>query len=596
MPGPTGPYAVPYTFANLPQAQTIPLSYLDDNFAYIEGQLSAGGIGATGPTGATGPAGSGPTGPTGSSGATITGPTGPTGSTGITALNAYTVLANNTATNPATPTGVSTGALLVQSTSGGTYRTLSEQLSDDANVKDFGAIGDGTTDDTAAIVAAIASVSTQGGTVYFPVGKYYIATSIYVAPNVTLKGVAFDAAPGTGPGFYQLTKNTSQILLSSAASIYLHSGAGLFGLVVSRFGLTWTETTSAAFAGTAIQAVSVITDITTSPGTGRISSITGNGSSATVTYGTTGGSNLYPPGSYVQIVSNPASAYDGIWKVSGAPAANQFTFVTTITAPYSSVGGAINGADDAFIKNCGIFGFALAISTTNASRTIIDDVKIDCQAGIKVYGSTDVTKINNVHGFPFVTIGPNVFTGYTPYWWYRSGIGLEYRTTDFAFTSNCFFYGYNTGIQVDTCNSNTFVNCAVDNVAAAAAPAGQQQYGFKMMATLGANHNTRLTNCTSSSYYYGYYIDTQYTTLKSPVFLTGCNSGAFTAAYYANSGTMCLMNSAGGGITDPATSTLTAVGVVQNGASVVYATSVALTNLASNTTGTISAATTTFTY
>ena len=89
-----GPYEVPNTFADVPNGQTIPLSQLDENFAYIETQLSQGGLGATGPTGPTGASGTsgvnGPTGPTGTTGPTgwtgpsVTGPTGPTGDMGPT--------------------------------------------------------------------------------------------------------------------------------------------------------------------------------------------------------------------------------------------------------------------------------------------------------------------------------------------------------------------------------------------------------------------------------------------------------------------------------------------------------------------------------
>jgi hypothetical protein len=46
------------------------------------------------------------------------------------------------------------------------------------NVKDFGATGDGTTNDTVAIQAAIDSLSATGGTVFFPTGEYRIARNI----------------------------------------------------------------------------------------------------------------------------------------------------------------------------------------------------------------------------------------------------------------------------------------------------------------------------------------------------------------------------------------------------------------------------------
>ena len=53
------------------------------------------------------------------------------------------------------------------------------------NVKDYGAIGDGVTLDTKAIQAAIDACGIQGGTVYFPEGKYVTGT-IYLKSNITI--------------------------------------------------------------------------------------------------------------------------------------------------------------------------------------------------------------------------------------------------------------------------------------------------------------------------------------------------------------------------------------------------------------------------
>jgi hypothetical protein len=47
-----------------------------------------------------------------------------------------------------------------------------------ANVRDFGATGDGVTNDTVAIQAAIDSLAATGGTVFFPTGEYRIARNI----------------------------------------------------------------------------------------------------------------------------------------------------------------------------------------------------------------------------------------------------------------------------------------------------------------------------------------------------------------------------------------------------------------------------------
>ena len=54
-------------------------------------------------------------------------------------------------------------------------RTLANRFADVVNVKDFGAVGDGVTDDTAAIQAAIDYAE---GEVYFPVGNYKISSSL----------------------------------------------------------------------------------------------------------------------------------------------------------------------------------------------------------------------------------------------------------------------------------------------------------------------------------------------------------------------------------------------------------------------------------
>jgi hypothetical protein len=59
------------------------------------------------------------------------------------------------------------------------------KLNDMVSVKDFGAVGDGVTDDTAAIQAAIDSLDTNtdtvtGGIVYFPRGRYLVSATINV--------------------------------------------------------------------------------------------------------------------------------------------------------------------------------------------------------------------------------------------------------------------------------------------------------------------------------------------------------------------------------------------------------------------------------
>lgn len=72
----------------------------------------------------------------------------------------------------------------IQSGSGATQRSVQAKLRDVVSVKDFGAVGDGITDDTNAISNAIAT----GKNVFFPAGTYLSDTQEITTANQTLFG------------------------------------------------------------------------------------------------------------------------------------------------------------------------------------------------------------------------------------------------------------------------------------------------------------------------------------------------------------------------------------------------------------------------
>lgn len=82
---------------------------------------------------------------------------------------------------------------------GAIARSSQDKLQDFVSVKDYGAVGDGVTNDAVAIQTAITAAG-YGGGVYFPSGNYRVDSTINVPPtNGTLSGVCF-----TGEG-----KNTT---------------------------------------------------------------------------------------------------------------------------------------------------------------------------------------------------------------------------------------------------------------------------------------------------------------------------------------------------------------------------------------------------
>lgn len=75
----------------------------------------------------------------------------------------------------------------LQSGAAAVSRTVQSKLRDVVSVKDFGAVGDGVADDTAAIQAAVNACQAGGG-VYIPEGRYKISDAILLPRPITVCG------------------------------------------------------------------------------------------------------------------------------------------------------------------------------------------------------------------------------------------------------------------------------------------------------------------------------------------------------------------------------------------------------------------------
>jgi hypothetical protein len=83
-----------------------------------------------------------------------------------------------------------------------TVRSIQQKLDDFVSVKDFGATGDGTTDDTAAINRALYDLYCRSGNLisptqvrralYFPAGTYIVSAEVKIPPYATLRGDGLD--------------------------------------------------------------------------------------------------------------------------------------------------------------------------------------------------------------------------------------------------------------------------------------------------------------------------------------------------------------------------------------------------------------------
>jgi hypothetical protein len=83
--------------------------------------------------------------------------------------------------NASSATAIATGST--------TARSLANRFADVVNVKDFGAVGDGVADDTAAIQAAINKIASIGsGTIVFPHGTFLVTSGFLITTPVTFVG------------------------------------------------------------------------------------------------------------------------------------------------------------------------------------------------------------------------------------------------------------------------------------------------------------------------------------------------------------------------------------------------------------------------
>jgi len=139
------------------------------------------------------------------------------------------------------------------------FTNVEAKPSETVSVKDFGAVGDGTTDDTAAIQAAIDYVaSIKGGTVTFT-ERHLIDGVLTVKDYVSLQGplgMPDELLPAVSADY---DSQSGVLILNQTATIYTNDGASVCNCLIIRKGLNLPFADAAAatagiaaFAGTAL--------------------------------------------------------------------------------------------------------------------------------------------------------------------------------------------------------------------------------------------------------------------------------------------------------------------------------------------------------
>lgn len=158
---------------------------------------------------------------------TATNGTGITGLTALTAGDVVEVLSYSSFNLVNIPSNTIT---FTQAGTGAVTRTVDGKLKDVVSVKDFGAVGDGVTDDTAAIQAAIVHCETTGKKLFIPIGDYLCGSlDITANPGITIEGEASAAHPGplAGKGggvrfFYTGSGDFLRINVGTPSTTYIY--------------------------------------------------------------------------------------------------------------------------------------------------------------------------------------------------------------------------------------------------------------------------------------------------------------------------------------------------------------------------------------
>jgi hypothetical protein len=120
---------------------------------------------------------------------------------------------------------------------GATGKTVNTKFQEYISVKDFGAVGDGTTNDTTAMQAAITAVATTGQSLYVPSGTYKITAALTSTGHLNMFGdgdtsvISFSTATLSGSGLTvsgsitaiqnitSASKNSSTVTFASSPSL-----------------------------------------------------------------------------------------------------------------------------------------------------------------------------------------------------------------------------------------------------------------------------------------------------------------------------------------------------------------------------------------